>query len=169
MPALLSAIAAMDKNRVIGQNNALPWHLPADLAHFKTLTTGHPILMGRKTHESIGRPLPNRTNIVLTRDQHYTAAGVVIVHSLDEAIAACSSDEEIFIIGGAEIYALALPRLSRLYLTLIDHAFPGDTQFPALNTHEWRETHRETHTPDEKNAYGYAFVQLERIRPHSTD
>lgn len=163
MPARLSAIAAMDQNRVIGLNNALPWHLPADLAHFKAITTGHPILMGRKTHESIGRPLPNRTNIVLTRDPHYTAAGVVVVHSLDEAIAACPADEEIFIIGGAELYALALPKISRLYLTLIDHAFPGDTTFPPLPETEWQAISRETHAPDEKNAYGFAFVTLERV------
>jgi dihydrofolate reductase len=162
MPALLSAIAAMDKNRVIGRNNQLPWHLPADLAHFKAITTGHPILMGRKTHESIGRPLPNRHNIVLTRNLGYEAAGVTVVHSLDEAMAACPSDDEIFIIGGADLYHLALPRVQRLYLTLIDHAFTGDTYFPDWVPSEWQEVSRETHQPDEKNAYGYTFVTLNR-------
>jgi dihydrofolate reductase len=162
MPARLSAIAAMDKNRLIGKDNQLPWHLPADLAHFKAITTGHPILMGRKTHESIGRPLPNRHNIVLTRDLSYEAEGITIVHSLDEALAACPDDDEIFIIGGAEIYRLALPRLQRLYLTFIDHAFTGDVYFPAWAANEWQEISREAHEADEKNAYGYAFVTLER-------
>ncbi len=162
MPAFLSAIAAMDKNRVIGRDNQLPWHLPADLAHFKALTTGHPILMGRKTHESIGRPLPNRHNIVLTRNLGYESTGVTVVHSLNEAIAACPSDHEIFIIGGADLYRLALPQVQRLYLTLIDHAFTGDTHFPALAPGEWTEISRERHEPDEKNAYAYTFVRLDR-------
>lgn len=162
MPPQLAAIAAMDRNRLIGRENQLPWHLPADLAHFKAITTGYPILMGRKTHESIGRPLPNRTNIVLTRDKNYQAEGVITVHSLEEAQSYCQAYPEIFIIGGAEIYRLAMPKLHRLYLTLIDHAFQGDAYFPEWSASEWREVSRETHEPDEKNAYAYTFLTLER-------
>lgn len=163
MPPTLSAIAAMDKNHLIGKNNQLPWHLPADLAHFKAITTGHPILMGRKTHESIGRPLPNRTNIVLTRDAHYQAEGVIVVHTLDEALASCPEAQELFIIGGAEIYQLAFPRLQKLYLTFIHQAFEGDTYFPAFSAKEWREISREDCPADEKNAYAYSFLLLERV------
>lgn len=161
MPPILSAIAAMGHRRVIGRNNQLPWHLPADLAHFKAITTGHPILMGRKTHESIGRVLPHRRNIVLTRNPHYQAAGVVVVHSLDEAVSACPEAQEIFIIGGADIYALAMPRLSRLYLTLIHADFTGDTFFPETGD-EWVETAREDHAGE---TFAYSFVTLERKPP----
>lgn len=164
---LISAIVAMAKNRVIGKNNQLPWHLPADLKHFKLITTGHPILMGRKTYESIGKPLPNRTNIVLTRDKSYHAPGCLVVNSLDEAIKFAESEEnkEIFIIGGAEIYRQLLGAIERIYLTVVQHEFEGDAYFPELDQKEWKEIEREEHGADEKNEYGYSFIILERIFP----
>lgn len=160
MPTL-SAIVAMSENRVIGINNQLPWRLPADLNHFKTITTGHPIIMGRKTYESIGRPLPNRTNIILTRDHQFNATGCLVAHSLADAIQHANDSEEIFIIGGAEIYKQCLVDVSRIYLTIVHNQFEGDAYFPALGD-EWREVSRETHEADEKNGYGYSFVRLER-------
>lgn|SRR3990167_4730600 len=164
---ILSAIAAMSDNRVIGFRNQLPWHLPADLKHFKTLTSGHPILMGRKTFESIGKPLPNRTNIILTRDASFKAQGCTIATSLTEAtaFAAQLGAPEIFIIGGADIYRQLLPSLERLYLTIIHHEFEGDTFFPALAPDEWLERKQETHARDEANPYSYRFLLLERRKP----
>ena len=128
----LSIIAAMARNGVIGKNNQLPWHLPEDLKHFKEITMGHPIVMGRKTHESIGRPLPGRENIVLSRNRHYQASGVHIFPSL-AAVQEAYPDQEIFIIGGAELYRQAWPLAETLYLTLIEQDFAGDTYFPQLN------------------------------------
>ena len=160
---LISAIVAMAENRVIGAQNRLPWHLPADLAHFKSITTGHPILMGRKTYESIGKPLPNRTNIILTRDPHYRADGCLVVSSIDDALAqATSNQQEIFIIGGAEIYQQLLPRIQRLYITLVHEIFDGDVFFPELNMNEWKEVAHEAHTADEKNVYPFSFLVYER-------
>lgn len=161
----LSAIAALSENRVIGLNNQMPWHLPADLKHFRTITSGHPILMGRKTFESIGRPLPNRTNIILTRDTHYQAEGCIVINNPDDALTLVNNinQSEIFIIGGAEIYQLLLPKVTRLYLTEIHHQFQGDTFFPELDKTAWREVSRETHAADELNAYTYSFIVLERI------
>jgi len=161
---LLSAIVAMAENRVIGQNNQLPWRLPADLKHFKTITTGHPILMGRKTYESIGRPLPDRTNIVITRNAHYCATGCLIVTSLQAALeqAAHNQCNEIFIIGGAEVYSQAMPALQRIYLTVVHHDFAGDAYFPTLNKQEWKEIDRENHLADKDNPYPYSFLKLER-------
>lgn len=160
----ISAIVAMSDNRVIGKNNQLLWRLPADMKHFKTITTGHPVLMGRKTYESIGRPLPNRTNIILTRDGAYQAAGCKVVTTLDEALAEASSltSDEIFIIGGAEIYRQLLPKIQRIYLTIVHHSFDGDASFPELNEWEWREISREKHEADGENGFGYSFVLLER-------
>lgn len=162
---LISAILAMDENRVIGKDNKLPWHLPADLKHFKEITTGNPILMGRKTYESIGKPLPERTNIIITRDVNYAVAGCIVVTSLDHALqtAAAEGNKEIFIIGGAEVYKQLLPRINRIYLTLIHHTFQGDTYFPELNPKEWMEIEKVTHQPDEKNPFSYSFIQLDRI------
>lgn len=168
MPSLsdifFSAIVAMDEQRAIGKNNQLLWHLPADLKHFKELTTGHAILMGRKTYESIGRPLPNRTNIILTHVSNFIAPGCVIVNSLQDLIDSNLSDQqkELFIIGGAQIYQQLLPYTQRIYLTLVHHTFDGDVFFPALNPEEWQETARAEHQPDEKNAYAYTFITLER-------
>lgn len=163
---LLSAIVAMAENRVIGANNQLPWYLPADLAHFKSITTGHPIVMGRKTYESIGKPLPNRTNIILTRDPDYQVNDCIVVSSIDDAIATAAADEqqEIFIIGGAEVYKQLLPRIQRLYITFVYHPFEGDVYFPELNMQEWREISNEPHPADEKNIYPYRFLVLEKIK-----
>ena len=126
----ISIIVAMADKRVIGHDNRLPWHLPADLKHFKATTMGKPIIMGRKTWESIGRPLPGRTNIVVTRDPRYTADGCVVVHSIDAALQACSGNEEVMVIGGAEFYRQVLPEASTLYLTLVHDEFEGDALFP---------------------------------------
>jgi dihydrofolate reductase len=158
----LALIAALDRNGLIGRDNALPWHLPADLQHFKRTTLGKPILMGRKTWESLGRPLPGRHNIVLTRDPGYRVEGATVVTSLDAALAAAGDADEVMVIGGAALYATLLPRADRLYLTRIDAAFAGDAWFPEIALDEWREVARETHAPDERNPYPYTFVTLER-------
>ena len=159
---MLSLIAAMAHNSVIGLNNQLPWRLPADLKHFKAVTLGKPVIMGRKTYESIGKPLPGRINIVVTRDASYTAEGVVIVHSLAEALAKSKAAPEAMVIGGAQLYAEALPHAQRMYLTLIDAEFAGDAFFPAYDPRDWRETAREEHAPDEINPHSYRFIILER-------
>nr|AIA18613.1 Dihydrofolate reductase [uncultured bacterium] len=161
---ILSAIVAMAENRIIGKNNQLPWHLPADLKHFKTITSGHPILMGRKTHESIGKPLPNRLNIILTRDPNYQTTGCTVVTSVESALkeAARHDENELFIIGGAEIYKQLLARIQRLYLTIVHHEVEGDAWFPELNLQEWKEISRVRHEADEANAFAYSFVLLER-------
>ncbi len=161
---ILSIIVAIARNRVIGRGNRLPWHLPADLRHFKQTTMGHPIIMGRKTYESIGRPLPGRQNIVITRNRNFRAEGCLVVHSLQEALAAVPDAEEVFIIGGASLYREALPLADRIYLTLVDAEVEGDTVFPELDASEWQEVRRETFAPDEKNPFGYAFVELVRKR-----
>jgi len=160
----ISAIVAMDEQRTIGKNNTLPWHLPADLQHFKRITTGHPIFMGRKTYESIGRPLPNRVNIILTSNEHFSAEGCVIVKSLAEGlkIAQENDSKEIFIIGGAEVFRQLMPQIDRLYLTIIHHQFTGDVFFPELNLAEWQEVMREDHSPNEDNRYAYSFITLDR-------
>ena len=161
----LALIAALDRNGLIGRDNALPWHLPADLQHFKRTTLGKPIVMGRKTWESLGRPLPGRHNIVLTRDPGYTAEGATVVTSVDAALAAAGDVDEVMVIGGAALYATLLPRADRLYLTRIDAAFEGDAWFPEVDPGDWREVAREAHAPDERNAHAYSFITLERVRP----
>jgi dihydrofolate reductase len=162
---IISAIAAMSENRVIGSDNQLPWHLPADLRHFKTLTSGHPILMGRKTYESIGRPLPNRTNIIITRNRDFHAPQCVVVTSLEEAIASATGmqSDEIFIIGGAEVYQQLLPHIERIYLTIVHDTFEGDAFFPLLDPKEWKESGRELHEEDDENEYACSFVVMERV------
>ncbi|PNE08454.1 MULTISPECIES: dihydrofolate reductase [Priestia] len=160
---MISFIFAMDKNRLIGKGNSLPWHLPADLKFFKQVTTGHPVVMGRKTHESIGKPLPGRENIILTRNISYDAKGCTVLNSIS-AIEEMGKKEkkEIFIIGGAEIYKLAFPIADRLYITTIDEEFEGDTYFPEFNESEWRLVSREKGLKDEKNPYDYYFTIYER-------
>jgi dihydrofolate reductase len=158
----LSIIVAMAKNRVIGVNNTLPWHLPADLKHFKALTMGHHIIMGRKTYESIGKPLPGRTSVVVTRNADYAPPGVVVVNSLEAAIPACGDDGEIFVIGGAELYRQAINLADRIYLTEIDADISGDAHFTELDRKLWQETGRVSHAPDEKNLYSYHFVIYDR-------
>ena len=162
MKPRVSLIVAMAKNRVIGANNTLPWHLPADLKHFKTLTMGHHIVMGRKTYDSIGKPLPGRTSVVVTRNANYAPPGVVVVNSLESAISACADDEEIFVIGGAELYRQAIALADRIYLTEIDADIPGDAHFTELDRKLWQETGRVSHAPDEKNLYHYHFVVYDR-------
>lgn len=161
----LSAIVAMDKNRLIGQNNALPWHLPADLKHFKSLTLGKPIVMGRKTWDSIGKPLPGRENIVITRDASLSLDGAHVVNSIDAAIEkACqlyAPLEEIMFIGGMMLYQEMLPRLNRLYITEIDHEFAGDAWFPELQTEDWQELSRQTFN-EQTQGFHYHFVELSR-------
>lgn len=161
--AIISLIAAMDKNRVIGnKDNALPWRLPADLKHFKNITLGKPIIMGRKTFESIGRPLPERTNIIITRNKKYRAPGCVVVNSPEDALRVAGNAKEIMVIGGAEIFAKFYPLAKRIYFTRVDGAFKGNVYFPQWDPKEWRETFRETHEADEKNPYRYSFLVLER-------
>jgi dihydrofolate reductase len=161
--ARICLIAALAANRAIGKNNTLPWHLPADLKRFKALTLGHPVLMGRKTYESIGKPLPRRRNLVITRNRDYRAPGCEVVHSLDTALAACSGADVIFIIGGAELYRQALPRAQRLEFTEIHAEFDGDTYFPQFASDEWRETARECHGTEAGAPLRYDFVRYERI------
>jgi dihydrofolate reductase len=162
---LISAIVAMAENRVIGKNNQLPWRLPADLKHFKAITTGHLILMGRKTYESIGRPLPNRLNVIITRDNTLQAPGCVVVTSFEEALqqAASAKQHEIFIIGGASVYQQLLPYVQRLYLTIIHDVIDGDTYFPLLNQEDWQEIERKPHTREAENPYDYSFLIWDRI------
>lgn len=161
----IALIAAMAANRVIGYGNKMPWHLPADLRHFKQLTMAKPVIMGRKTFESIGnKPLPMRVNIVVSRDPNYQPNGVVIARDLNQAlkIAEGHAAEEIMIMGGASIYEQALPIADRLYLTFIQLNVPGDAYFPDLSKHRWREISSESHTPDAENPYNYSFVVYER-------
>jgi len=158
----ISIIAAMSRNRVIGINNTLPWHLPADLKHFKSITMGKAIVMGRKTFESIGRPLPGRTNIIITRNTGFQAEGCTVVHSIEDALDLSVKQDEIMIIGGASFYEQILPRADRIYLTLIDEKFEGDALFPKYNQSDWQETEHIKHMPDEKNKYQYSFIVLNR-------
>jgi len=159
---LISLIVAMAHNGVIGRNNTLPWRLPEDLKRFKAITLGKPILMGRKTFESIGKPLPGRTNLVLTRDRDWRAAGVVVVHSVDEAIERALGAAELMTIGGAEVYRLLMPVAQRIYLTHVQADVPGDTYFPDFDPTQWVDAQRTTHPADEKNVYAMTFVMLER-------
>ncbi|EAY4638048.1 type 3 dihydrofolate reductase [Salmonella enterica] len=159
---LISLIVATAQNRVIGKGNAMPWHLPADLRHFKNITLGKPVVMGRRTFESIGRPLPGRRNLVISRNPEWQADGVEVAASLDDALALVSGVDEVMILGGGQLYAEALPRADRLYLTLIDLTVEGDTYFPDYQRYSWQELERSTHQPDEKNPHAYTFVTLER-------
>ena len=161
-PSRLSIIVAMAKTRVIGANNAIPWHLPAELKMFKTLTMGHHIIMGRKTWESIGRLLPGRTTVVVTRQHDYRIAGAIVVSTFDDAIAACSNDDEIFVIGGAQLFVAALPRTDRIYLSEIDAEIEGDTYMPDLDLARWNTHSVAEHAPDDKNRYGYKLTVYDR-------
>ena len=163
--ARVSLIAAMAENRVIGVNNTLPWRLPADLKHFRGLTTGHHVIMGRRNYESIGKPLPDRTNVVVTHNRDYRAPGCIVAHSLEEALGRAQADPEIFIIGGAEIYRQAFARAGRLYLTLVHATVVGDTYFPEFASDRWNEISRERHEADAKNPYPYSFLVYDRRDP----
>lgn len=161
MPGI-ALVAALDRNRAIGRDGAMPWHLSDDLKRFKALTLGKPVLMGRKTALAIGRVLPGRPNLVLTRANAAPFAGQVVVHSLDEALAH-ARDVELMVIGGGEVYALALPRATRMHLTEIDAATPdADTFFPAFDPDDWREVAREHHPADAKHPLAFDFVDYER-------
>ena len=159
---MLSIIVAVAENNVIGKDNDLIWKLPRDMRHFKETTTGHYIIMGRKTFESNGRPLPNRTNVIITRDKTYKAEGCIIAHSLEDAIKEAKNDSEAFIIGGGVIYELAMPLIDRIYLTKIHHLFEGDTFFPELNMNEWLITEERFFEPDEKNKYPFTILKLDK-------
>lgn len=169
MSIRVALIWAMSRNRVIGRNNALPWYLPEDLKYFKRVTMGKPIIMGRKTWESIGRPLPGRSNIVVSRDTRFEAEGAKVVHSLDEAlkmaenIALINGGEEAVIMGGAEIYRQALPLADRLYLTQVHAEVEGDALFPEFDIERWHELGREDFQASGSNPYDYSFVILERL------
>ena len=153
---MISLIWAMDNNRLIGANNQMPWHLPADMAWFRKHTLGKPVLMGRKTFESLGKPLPQRHNIILSRQQDLHIEGCEVVHSFDDVVP-MFKDKELMVMGGAEVYNLALPYADKLYCTQIDHAFEGDAWFPDMDMSSWQRTHQEKHAPDEKNTYAYRF------------
>ena len=159
---IISIIAGIDKNRLIGQGNRLPWKLPADMKHFRRHTLGKPVLMGRKTFESIGKPLSKRTNIVLTHDRNYRAEGCIVTHSVEEALDTARECEEIMIIGGASIYKLFLQRANRLYLTHIHDCFEGDVYFPSFDRADWQEVKRIDCQPDDKNPHPYSFLFLHR-------
>ena len=160
---MISIIVAVAENGVIGGDNRLLWHISEDLKHFKAVTTGHPVVMGRKTYESLGRPLPGRRNVVVTR-QNISIEGCDVVHSLDEAYALFPPEEEVFVIGGAQIYAQALPLAGRFYLTRVFHAYEGDTHFPAWNDAEWRLVSSESFASGANYPYPFAFETYERRR-----
>lgn len=159
---IVSIVVAIAEDNAIGKDNQLLWHLPADLKHFKDITSGHTIIMGRKTYDSIGRPLPNRRNIVITRNRELELPGTEITNSLDEALALCEGTGEVFIIGGAELYNHALGLTNRIYLTRVHQTYEADTFFPEIDVEEWKEVSTENHLPDEKNKVAYTFSTLER-------
>ena len=164
---MLSLIVAVGEHNEIGQGGTMPWHLPADLRHFKVLTLGKPVLMGRHTFEAIGKPLPGRRNVVVTRNAAYRAAGCEMANSLTDALVLAAAVPEIMLIGGGELYREALPRAQRIYLTRVHAHFDADTFFPALDPTDWRETAREDHASDARNVHAYSFVTLERLVPHN--
>ncbi len=161
----IAMIAAMTKNRTIGFENDMPWHLPDDLKFFKAKTTGKPVIMGRKTFESIGsRPLPNRPNYVISRQNDFDANGAALFSSVEEVLAAIPVEtDEVIIMGGGQLYNMMLPKADKLYLTLIDAEIDGDTHFPDWNAFAWQEVEREHHPQDDKHAYAFDFVTLERV------
>jgi dihydrofolate reductase len=158
----VTIVVAIAENYAIGRNNQLLWHMPADLKHFKQITSGHTVIMGRRTYDSVGKPLPNRRNIIITR-QDITIPGCEVVKSVEDALELCASEDEVFIVGGAEIYKLAMNKTDRIYLTIIHHSFDADSFFPEIDYMEWKEVSREDHPADEKHKYSYSFITLERI------
>ena len=161
---ILSFVVAQAQNRVIGRGNGLPWRLPDDLKFFKRVTVGKPVIMGRKTYETIGRPLPERTNIVVTRSPRYAAPGCIVVNSIEEALAAAEPAPEVMLIGGASLYTQTLVLADRIYLTLVQTDVEGDAWFPELDWREWREVSREEHASNAKHEYPFSFILLERVR-----
>lgn len=162
---IVSAIVAVSNNGVIGKDNQIPWYLPADLAYFKRITLGHHVIMGRLSLVSMGRPLPQRTNIVITRDAFFTASGCLVVHSVEEALAIAldAGETEAFILGGGQIYRQSIEYWDRVYLTAVDVDIPGDVFFPELPPAEWKLVRQEPHGPDDKNPFAYNFKVLERV------
>ncbi|MDP6183151.1 MAG: dihydrofolate reductase [Gammaproteobacteria bacterium] len=165
----INIVVAMSRNAIIGRDGGLPWRLPADLRHFKSVTMGNPIIMGRKTHESIGRELPGRLNIVVSKQADFRAPGCRVAHSLNAALEAAGAAGEVMIVGGAALYAEALARTERIYLTEVHAALDGDTEFPPIDWTEWSETDRQSYTADDKNKHDYSFVVLDRIEPPRPD
>src|SRR5690625_212044 len=163
MSARLTLVVAYSQNRCIGKDNKMLWHLPADLAHFKQTTLGHPIIMGRKTHESIGRALPGRRNLIISRQRNYAAADTEIYNSLESALQACGRESQVFIIGGAQIYAQALGLADTVVATEIQAHIEGDAYFPELPKQQWQETERQPQT--KQNGYQFDFVTYQRISP----
>lgn len=164
---LLSLIAAADENNVIGQDNKIPWYLPDDWKYFRAKTKGHPIIMGRKTYESIGRPLPDRLNIVISRNADFKAEGCIVVHSLHDAVELAKRDatDEVFVIGGQQIYEAAMPEADRIYLTRVHaHIGSGHAHFPDMRFEEWQETSREDHAADEKHVFPFSYLTYERVK-----
>jgi dihydrofolate reductase len=157
----VTIVVAIGENNAIGKNNQLLWYLPADLKHFKNITTGHTVIMGRKTYDSVGKPLPNRRNIIITR-KDITIEGCEVVKSIEDALALCADEKEVFIVGGAEIYKQSIHLSDRIYLTIVHQEFDADSFFPEINYDEWQETEREDHQPDEKNKLPYSFITLDR-------
>jgi dihydrofolate reductase len=168
---VLIVIAAMSENRVIGRGGRLPWHLPADLRRFKALTTGHPVVMGRRTWETLSGPLPGRTTIVLTRDRACAAGGAIVVHDLDAAIARAAGapgGAEVFVAGGAEVYRESIPRADRMELTIVHAVVEGDAFFPEWDESAWTIAHDERHERDERHAHAFSFRTYVRSRPRAT-
>lgn len=159
---MITIIAAIAENNALGKDNQLIWHLPADLKRFKKVTLGHHIIMGRKTFESLGKPLPNRTTIIITRNKNYTQPGCIVVHSLEDALIASKEDESPYILGGAEIYTQALEIADKLDITLVHHKFDADAFFPKIDPLKWKEVSREDFEPFEKNKYPFSFVTYKR-------
>jgi dihydrofolate reductase len=159
----LSFIVAMDKNRGIGQNNGLPWTMPADLKHFRVKTTGKPILMGRKTHDSIGRTLPKRPNIIITRDESYLSEGCEVYHSIHDALKNLQQYDEVMVIGGANLFAQMLEQADRLYLTIIDHEFAVDTYLPNIDLSQWKVVEQVDNKADAENPHDYCFITYDKL------
>jgi dihydrofolate reductase len=162
--SIITIIAAIAKNNALGKDNDLIWHLPADLKRFKKVTSGHHILMGRNTYESIGKPLPNRTTVIITRNLEYSAEGCIVVDSIEKAIQVAKEDEQVFIIGGAQIYkqAMELNLVDQLDITQVHEEFDADVFFPVIETELWKENSRENFKADEKNTYNYSFLSYKR-------
>jgi dihydrofolate reductase len=163
---IISIIVAIAENNAIGKNNQLLWRLPTDLKHFKTITSGHTVIMGRKTFDSVGKPLPNRRNIVITRDASLKIEGAEVTGSLEEAISLCDPNEEVFIVGGAEIYNQSMTKTDKIYLTRVHQTFEADTFFPEIDQKIWKEIDAERHEPDEKNPLAFTFSTLINTNKH---
>jgi dihydrofolate reductase len=165
---VVSLVAAASDNNVIGKNNALPWRMPADMKFFKNLTMGHTVIMGRKTFESMGKPLPGRKNVIITRNRGFKAQDCIVTDSISEALRLCNNEGEVFIVGGSEIYKQVIKNADKIYLTRIHGMFDGDAYFTDIHEDEWKESKRTEFAADEKNPYSYAFVEYVRIKKGTT-